>query len=156
MTTFFPLYWLVTSALKSPVEVAQIPISWWPQSWHWESFGFFDRIPRELTDSAQIDGAGTWRIFISIMLPLARPAVGVVIILALIAGWKELLWPLVVLQDEHLWPLEVALLQFGQAKSLAVNIEMAAMTIATFPMIATFILFQQHILKDIALTDSKG
>ena len=70
---------------------------------------FFDQIPDDLLDAAAIDGAGRLRMLWSIVLPLSRPVLGVVSIFAIIAIWKDFLWPLLVLQDPETQTLSVAL-----------------------------------------------
>ena len=60
---------------------------------------FFDRIPREILEAARIDGAGPFRLFVSVVLPMSKPILGVVSIFAVLASWKDFLWPLLVLTD---------------------------------------------------------
>ena len=58
---------------------------------------FFDNLPREIFEAARIDGAGPFRLFFSIVLPMSRPILGVVSVFAVLASWKDFLWPLLVL-----------------------------------------------------------
>ena len=58
---------------------------------------FFDNLPREIFEAARVDGAGPFRLFWSIVLPMSRPILGVVSVFAVIATWKDYLWPLLVL-----------------------------------------------------------
>ena len=60
---------------------------------------FFDNLPREIFEAAQVDGAGPFRLFWSIVLPMSRPILGVVSVFAVIATWKDYLWPLLVLPE---------------------------------------------------------
>ena len=57
---------------------------------------FFDNLPREIFEAARVDGAGPFRLFWSIVLPMSRPILGVVSVFAVIATWKDYLWPLLV------------------------------------------------------------
>lgn len=116
---------------------------------------FFDQIPNELLESAMIDGAASWRILWKIILPLSRPVLAVVTVYAITASWKQFLWPLLVLPNQNLWPLEVALYKLRNT-DVASNVQYAALTIATLPMIALFLMFQKQILKGMAFTGSKG
>ena len=60
---------------------------------------FFDNLPREIFEAARVDGAGPFRLFWSIVLPMSRPILGVVSVFAVIATWKDYLWPLLVLRE---------------------------------------------------------
>ena len=70
---------------------------------------FFDNLPREIFEAARVDGAGPFRLFWSIVLPMSRPIIGVVSVFAVIATWKDYLWPLLVLRDPDIQPLSVRL-----------------------------------------------
>ena len=66
---------------------------------------FFDNLPREIFEAARIDGAGPFRLFVSIVLPMSKPILGVVSIFAVLASWKDFLWPLLVLTDANKQPI---------------------------------------------------
>ncbi len=70
---------------------------------------FFDNLPREVFEAAMVDGAGPFRLFWSIVLPMSRPILGVVSVFAVVAAWKDFLWPLLVLPDPDKQPLSVRL-----------------------------------------------
>ena len=70
---------------------------------------FFDNLPREIFEAAKVDGAGPFRLFWSIVLPMSKPILGVVSVFAMIATWKDYLWPLLVLRDPDIQPLSVRL-----------------------------------------------
>ena len=90
---------------------------------------FFDNLPREIFEAAQVDGAGPFRLFWSIVLPMSRPILGVVSVFAVIATWKDYLWPLLVLRDPDLQPLSVRLPTLQPTTELDVFI--AALTISS-------------------------
>ena len=115
---------------------------------------FFDQIPRDMLEAAEIDGAGKLRILWSIVLPMSRPVLGVVSIFALVAVWQDFLWPLMVFSDTDKQPISVALVQLSQNIQLTVLI--AAMVIASIPMVAMFLLFQRHIIAGISAGSTKG
>ncbi len=75
---------------------------------------FFDQIPRDVLEAAEIDGASKLRTLWSIVLPLSRPVLGVVSIFALVAVWQDFLWPLMVFSDTGKQPISVALVQLSQ------------------------------------------
>jgi putative aldouronate transport system permease protein len=73
---------------------------------------FFEEIPEELIESAQLDGAGQFRIFWSIVLPLARPALATIALFYLVFHWNEFFRAMIYLNDQSKWPLQVVLRQF--------------------------------------------
>jgi multiple sugar transport system permease protein len=115
---------------------------------------FFDQIPRDVLEAAEIDGAGRLRTLWSIVLPMSRPVLGVVSIFALVAVWQDFLWPLMVFSDTDKQPIGVALVQLSQNIQLTVLI--AAMVIASIPMVALFLVFQRHIVAGISAGSTKG
>ncbi|GAA4057796.1 carbohydrate ABC transporter permease [Streptomyces shaanxiensis] len=115
---------------------------------------FFDQLPRDVLEAAEIDGAGRLRTLWSIVLPMSRPVLGVVSIFALVAVWQDFLWPLMVFSDTDEQPISVALVQLSQNIQLTVLI--AAMVIASIPMVAMFLVFQRHIIAGISAGGSKG
>ncbi|OPF74654.1 ABC transporter permease [Streptomyces antioxidans] len=115
---------------------------------------FFDQIPRDVLEAAEIDGAGRLRTLWSIVLPMSRPVLGVVSIFALVAVWQDFLWPLMVFSDTGKQPISVALVQLSQNIQLTVLI--AAMVIASIPMVALFLVFQRHIIAGISAGSTKG
>ncbi|THC49506.1 carbohydrate ABC transporter permease [Streptomyces cellulosae] len=115
---------------------------------------FFDQLPKDVLEAAEIDGAGKLRTLWSIVLPMSRPVLGVVSIFALVAVWQDFLWPLMVLSDTDKQPISVALVQLSQNIQLTVLI--AAMVIASIPMVALFLVFQRHIIAGISAGSTKG
>ncbi|MFJ3444426.1 carbohydrate ABC transporter permease [Streptomyces sp. NPDC086081] len=115
---------------------------------------FFDQIPRDVLEAAEMDGAGRLRVLWSIVLPMSRPVLGVVSIFALVAVWQDFLWPLMVFSDTGKQPISVALVQLSQNVQLTVLI--AAMVIASIPMVALFLVFQRHIIAGISAGSTKG
>ncbi|MFC8435090.1 carbohydrate ABC transporter permease [Streptomyces sp. NPDC057253] len=115
---------------------------------------FFDQLPRDVLEAAEMDGAGKLRILWSIVLPMSRPVLGVVSIFALVAVWQDFLWPLMVFSDTDRQPIGVALVQLSQNIQLTVLI--AAMVIASIPMVALFLVFQRHIVAGISAGSTKG
>jgi len=110
---------------------------------------FFDSLPREVFEAAAVDGAGPFRMFWSVVLPMSRPILGVVSVFAVIAAWKDFLWPLLVLPDPDLQPLSVRLptLQGSTDKGVL----MAALAISTVIPIAVFLAFQRLFLRGAGL-----
>jgi multiple sugar transport system permease protein len=106
---------------------------------------FFGNLPREVFEAARVDGAGPFRMFWSIVLPMSRPILGVVSVFAILATWKDYLWPLLVLRDPDLQPLSVRLPTLQPTTEL--DIFIAALTIATVIPIGLFLVFQRLFLS---------
>jgi multiple sugar transport system permease protein len=117
---------------------------------------FFRGLPPELADAARIDGAGEFRLFWQIMLPLARPALMVTAILSFWWTWHEFFAPLIYLADRTQYPLSLGLFAFRAQHTTEWSLLMAAATLATLPLVAIFGLAQRHILAGITLTGLKG
>ncbi|MCA1221448.1 carbohydrate ABC transporter permease [Streptomyces sp. 8L] len=116
---------------------------------------FFDQIPRDVLEAAEIDGAGKLRQLWSILLPMSRPVLGVVSIFALVAVWQDFLWPLMVFSaapDNQ--PISVALVQLSQ--DVPQSDLIGAMVIASVPMVVMFLVFQRHIIAGISAGSTKG
>jgi multiple sugar transport system permease protein len=106
---------------------------------------FFDNLPRDIFEAAEIDGAGAARLFWSIVLPLSRPILGVVSVFAILASWKDFLWPLLVLTNPDGQPLSVRLPEIQAQTPLGVF--MAALFIASLVPIVGFLIFQRSFLR---------
>jgi multiple sugar transport system permease protein len=106
---------------------------------------FFDNLPHEIFEAAQIDGAGPFTLFRKIVLPLSKPILGVVSVFAVLASWKDFLWPLLVLTDPNKQPLSVRLPTIQSQTELGVFL--AAMLIACLVPIAGFLIFQRSFLR---------
>ncbi|UAJ81516.1 carbohydrate ABC transporter permease [Leifsonia sp. ZF2019] len=110
---------------------------------------FFDNLPREVFEAARTDGAGPFRLFWSIVLPMSKPILGVVSVFAIIAAWKDYLWPLLVLRDPALQPLSVRLPTLQAAIQL--DVYLAALAISTLIPIVLFLVFQGLFLRSAGL-----
>jgi multiple sugar transport system permease protein len=110
---------------------------------------FFDNLPREIFEAARIDGAGPLRLFWSVVLPMSKPILGVVSVFAVLASWKDFLWPLLVLTNPDEQPLSVRLPQIQSQTSLGVFL--AALFIASLVPIIGFLIFQRSFLRGTGL-----
>ena len=109
---------------------------------------FFDSLPREIFEAARVDGAGPFRLFWSIVLPMSKPIVGVVSVFAVIASWKDFLWPFLVLKSQSVMPLSVYLQSMANVDKGTL---MAALAISTLIPIAMFLIFQRMFLRGAGL-----
>jgi multiple sugar transport system permease protein len=115
---------------------------------------FFDSIPRELLEAAEIDGASPARILWSIVLPVSRPILGVVSILAVVTVWKDFVWPLLVLPDSDKMSISVGISSLSA--QMPQNVLMAALVIASIPAIVVFFIFQRSIMAGLTAGSLKG
>ena len=117
---------------------------------------FFLGIPRDLSDAARIDGAGEFRIFWEIMLPLVRPALMVVAVFTLLYTWHDFFGPLIYLQDRNLFPLSLGLYSFKSQRTVDWPLIMMGAFLTTLPLIVVFLFTQRYFLRGIAATGIKG
>ena len=108
---------------------------------------FFEDLPTELSDAARVDGCGELRIFWSIMLPLARPAISTLIVFQFMRTWNEFLMPLLYLQDEALRPIPLGLMFFQGAYTRDIGLIAAGVTLATIPVILVYLIFQRQFVR---------
>jgi multiple sugar transport system permease protein len=106
---------------------------------------FFDNLPREIFEAARVDGVGGFRLFLSIVLPMSRPILGVVSVFAVLASWRDFLWPLLVLTNPDEQPLSVRLPTIQAQTPLGVFL--AALFIASLVPIIGFLIFQRSFLR---------
>ena len=121
---------------------------------------FFLGLPRELFEAAKIDGAGNWRIFTRVALPLCKPALAVTLLFEIQAAWTDLLRPLIYLRDSDTFTiprgLKSLLDQFGFGGEWHWEVVITASVITTVPMIILFFIGQRQFVDGIATTGSKG
>ncbi|MBK8458999.1 MAG: carbohydrate ABC transporter permease [Micropruina sp.] len=175
---------IVLATLIVPFETLALPLLWWcnqlpyfgidgfSQGWLdtyevqiipfianafsiYLFYQYFDSIPKELDDAATVDGAGWFRIYRSIVMPLAGPAVATVAILTFLPAWNSYLWPLMVVQSEELRPAMVGIDYFKQL-SVSWGQLMAYASMITVPILVLFIAFQRAFINSIASSGVKG
>ncbi|SDM43918.1 carbohydrate ABC transporter permease [Sediminibacillus halophilus] len=117
---------------------------------------FFDNVPKEVIESAIIDGCSNFKIFYKIILPLAKPAMASIGIFTFIGSWNNFLWPYLSILSENLYTLPVGLPVFNATYSQAYVLPMTANAIASIPVIIVFLIFEKQIVKGISFTGIKG
>lgn len=117
---------------------------------------FYMTLPKDLDEAAIIDGAGYFRIFWSILLPLTKPALFVVALFSFLGNWNDFLRPLIYLTDSNMFTVAVGLSEFIGLYSSQWNLLMAAATVATVPAILVFAFGQRQLVEGIQLTGVKG
>lgn len=116
---------------------------------------FYLGVPREIEEAAVVDGAGYWRIYWSIILPLSRPILSALAILFFLANWNAFLWPLTITSNQDLWMVQVAMASFVGQHTSSWNYVMAASTVVALPTLAMFVVFQRHIVEFIKTSGLK-
>jgi multiple sugar transport system permease protein len=116
----------------------------------------FLQIPRDLWEAAQIDGAGSFRYLIEIVLPLARAGLVTVFLFGLTSRWNALLWPLLSTRDETYRPVQLAMIWYQGEFSTDFGVMMAASIMVTVPIVILFMFTQKQFIEGIAGTGLKG
>ncbi|MER8089408.1 carbohydrate ABC transporter permease [Streptomyces sp. NPDC087532] len=115
---------------------------------------FFDALPKELFDAARVDGASTWQLLTKIVLPMSKPVLAVISLLAVMHSWKDFIWPLVAITDPEKQPISVALAQL--ATQAPQDQLIAAMVLAVAPPVLVFVVCQKYIVAGLGFTGVKG
>lgn len=118
-------------------------------------YSYFQSIPKELDEAARVDGAGWFRIYRSIVMPLSGPAIASVSILTFLPAWNSFLWPLMVVQTEELRPVMLGVSYFFQL-NVAWGPMMAYSSLITLPVLVLFLAFQRSFIGSIASSGVKG
>jgi multiple sugar transport system permease protein len=117
---------------------------------------FFKQVPQDLEDAAEIDGASTFRIYWSIMLPQVKPALAAVGIFAYLDSWNDLFGPLIFLNSIGNQTLPVALALFQGEFFSQVSVLMAGATLTVLPVLVIYFSAQKYFIQGITLTGIKG
>jgi multiple sugar transport system permease protein len=117
---------------------------------------FIMGLPDELIEAARIDGAGEWRIFSRVIMPLCGPALATLGILTFLSSWNNFLWPLVVAQSEDKYTLPVALALYSVGQNATrYGLLLAGSVVIILPVIALFVALQRYFVQGIATTGIK-
>jgi multiple sugar transport system permease protein len=115
----------------------------------------FLTLPRDVEDAARLDGAGEWTLFWRVTLPLAKPAVAVLAVLAFMDQWRNFLWPLVVTRSPEMAVAEVALARFHATYAGNWPYQMAAAVLVTLPVLLICLLAQRYVMQGARLTGAR-
>jgi multiple sugar transport system permease protein len=113
-------------------------------------------IPDELLEAARVDGAGELLIFTRIVLPLLKPIVITLAIFTFLGSWNDFMWPLIVLSDQHLQTLPVALASLSREHVQDNELMMAGSVVTVLPVLALFLALQRHYIDGLLLGSIKG
>ena len=117
---------------------------------------FFLGIPAELEEAARIDGAGRWRIFWQIILPLSRPALVTLAMLSFLTNWNDFLWPVYVLFSPENQTLQAGLSTLQSANSVRYDLLMAGAVVASVPVLLLYLVAQRFVIEGVSRSGLKG
>jgi multiple sugar transport system permease protein len=117
---------------------------------------FFDGIPKDLAESARLDGASPWRIYWSIWMPLAGPATAAVGIFTFVTSWNNFVWPFIISSQGALQTIPVGLATVQSFYGAQYAQVMALSLLGALPLFIAFVLFQRQIVEGISSTGLKG
>ena len=112
-------------------------------------------IPRDLLEAARIDGAGQFRAFRSIVLPLSKPLLAVLFFMSLLSSWNDFAWPLIALKENRLFTLPIGLLYLQSENGPDYGSTMAFALLNVAPMIVLFLVFQRYFIQGFARSGIK-
>jgi multiple sugar transport system permease protein len=115
----------------------------------------FLTLPRDVEDAARLDGANEWTLFWRVNLPLAKPAVAALAVLAFMDQWRNFLWPLVVTRTPELQVAELALAQFHTTYAGNWPYQMAAAALITLPVLGVCLLAQRYVMGAVRFTGAR-
>ena len=163
------VFWLIMAGIMIPVEALVVPLFYEVNSLNLVNTYagiilpqltspvavfifkmYFDGIPREFEEAAIIDGASRLHVYWRIWMPLSRPAVATVAILAFIASWNNFLWPLIVITGSTMMTIPVGLSTVQSSYGIQYAQIMASTVLAALPMLVVFAFFQRQIVEGVS------
>jgi len=165
------LFWLMIGTMMLPIYTTLIPSFWlfsilkWVNSYRAlilpgvvDAYGIFllkqyiETIPDELLDAARVDGAGAFRRFWQIILPLSRPAIGTLAVFRFLFVWNDYLWPLVIIRDDSMYTLVLGIANMQLRQGMVVwGSQMAASVLATLPVLFIVLIMQRQFLRGLTV-----
>lgn len=161
------LFWLMIGTMMLPIYATLIPSFWLFSKLKMintyqalilpgvvDAYGIFllkqymETIPGEIIDAAKVDGAGAFRRFWQIVVPLSRPALGTLAVFRFLFVWNDYLWSLVIIRKETMYTLTIGIANMQQRQGMVVwGSQMAASVLATLPVIILVLLMQRQFLR---------
>jgi multiple sugar transport system permease protein len=117
---------------------------------------YMKSIPDELLDAARVDGAGHFRIYWRVVLPLSRPALAALAIFTFQFWWQAFFWPLIIINSPQLYTLPLGLALFQEHNRVVWNLIMAGSVLGALPLLVVFLIFQRQFVRGISLSGMKG
>jgi multiple sugar transport system permease protein len=117
---------------------------------------FFLSLPSELEDAARIDGCSTFGVFWRIVLPLAKPALATLTVFTLLGAWNDLVWPLIAINDESHFTIQLGLANFQGTRRTQWSLLMSGNVLATMPLVLVFLVAQRQFIATMTFSGLKG
>lgn len=117
---------------------------------------FFAQVPDELFDAAQIDGAGHMRFLVTVVIPLAKAPLMVIVVLSFMGSWNALAWPMLVTNSPEWRPIAVGLMNFVEEAGQQIHLMMAGAVITIIPILILYFITQKQFTESIARSGLKG
>jgi ABC-type glycerol-3-phosphate transport system permease component len=117
---------------------------------------FFREVPDELINAARIDGAGEFRTFVNIIMPLTIPAVGSLLVFEFMWGWNDFLLPLLMIYKDSLRTLPLGLMYYKSKYTTNYSLAAAGVIITSLPIIIIYLIFQKNFIQGMTLGAVKG
>jgi len=112
--------------------------------------GFFESIPIEYEESAEIDGANAWQRFMHIAFPQSLPAVGALTIMSFLGIWDDYFWPSLILTSKKNWTLPIGIMTFKGEHSVQWNLLFAGTMISLAPVLIIYVVFQKYFIQSVS------
>jgi multiple sugar transport system permease protein len=116
---------------------------------------FFLSLPAELEEAAMLDGCGRWGVFFRVVLPLAKPALATLAIFTLLSSWNDLVWPLIAINNQHAFTLQLGLANFQGTRRTEWSLLMAGNVVVTAPLILFFLFAQRQFIATMSFSGLK-
>jgi multiple sugar transport system permease protein len=143
------LYWLDTlTAVIVPTAANAFGVFFLRQ--------FFLQLPQELEESATLDGANRWQVFTRVALPLSRPALATLALLAFLTNWNDFLWPVYVLFSPESQTLQAGLSTLQSANNVRYDLLMAGAVVASVPVLILYAFAQRFVIEGVSRSGLKG
>jgi len=117
---------------------------------------FFLSLPKDLEEAARLDGCSQLGVLLRIVMPLAKPALATLAIFTLLGSWNDLIWPLIAIQDERSYTIQLGLATFQGQRRVQWSLLMAGNMVATMPLIIFFVAAQKQFVATMTFSGLKG
>jgi multiple sugar transport system permease protein len=170
-----PSFFVIVATIMVPIQVLMIPtfllfsrmrvidtLTAVAIPWLASAFGiflmrqFFLALPVELEDAARLDGCNRLQVFRRVVLPLAKPALATLAIFTLLGSWNDLIWPLIAIQDDQWYTLQLGLANFQGQRRTQWQLLMAGNVVATLPLLVGFVAAQRQFVATMTFSGLKG
>jgi len=170
-----PSFFLIVATIMVPIQLLMIPtfimfsrlhvintLTAVTIPWLASAFGiflmrqFFLALPVELEDAARLDGCNRLQVFRKIVLPLAKPALATLAIFTLLGSWNDLIWPLIAINNDQWYTLQLGLANFQGQRRTQWQLLMAGNVVATLPLLVGFVLAQRQFVATMTFSGLKG